>query len=917
MYGKIRSVPCEPCAVTKIGHTISHYLITEKLGEGGMGIVYKAEDTKLERPVALKFLAAHLLEDEEARERFTREAKAAAALDHPNICTIHEIDEANGQTFLAMAYVEGQTVKEKIAERPLKLDEALDIAIQTTQGLQAAHEKGIVHRDIKSANLMVTPQGQVKIMDFGLAQLAERSKLTKTSTILGTPAYMSPEQTQRQPTNRRTDIWSLAVVIYEMVTGRLPFEGEREQAVLYAIAREEPEPMTAQRVDVPVELDRIISKAMAKDPGERYQHVDEMQVDLRVLRRSLAVAEHKTPTSRERTLAEPLHEASSRQGEPLARRTQVGLGRWRQLLPWSLVVLAVAVAVWSWIVSRTYRSATQPVVRTRIILPLDQQPSERHFAIPPDGANLVYRVQSAVDQRLYLRALDQFDVRPLPGTELAMRPFFSPGSQWVGFSSRGMLQKVSITGGAPVRICDLPADFTSGAGASWGPDDTIVYNPAGAGLMQVPAAGGEPTVVTTLDIESGERRHSFPQILPNGKDVLFIIRSDKGSHIAVLSLETKERTVLSGLGEAQWAQYLPTGHLVYAHPGEVLAIPFDLERGRATGTPRSLLDDVDRPGGSPALTISQSGSLVYVSGSATDRERSLVWVERDGQATLLAEGIRGSRHPSLSPDGRRVAEAGPGGIWILDVERGSRTLLTDEGSQSRDEGSNFQPAWTPDGGRVAFSSLRPDKDWDVYWKAVDGTGEVEPLLTAQHTQGPTSWSPDGKLLAFKEDNPETGSDIGILSLQGEPRRSAFLATKFNEFSAKFSPDGSWLAYVSDESGQDEVYARPYPGPGPRWPISTDGGQEPVWSPDGRELFYRNGDQMLAVAIATEPAFRAGRPVRLFEEQYEKSPVPAVNYDISPDGKRFLMVREQPRTTRGQFNVVLNWFEELKRLVPEE
>ena len=877
----------------------------------------KAEDTKLERPVALKFLAAQLLEDEEARERFTREAKAAAALDHPNICTIHEIDEADGQTFLAMAYVEGQTVKEKIAQRPLKLDEALDIAIQTSQGLQAAHEKGIVHRDIKSANLMATPQGQVKVMDFGLAQLAERSKLTKTSTVLGTPAYMSPEQAQRQPTNRRTDIWSLAVVIYEMVTGRLPFEGEREQAVLYAIAREEPEPMTAQRVDVPVELDRIVSKAMSKNPEERHQHVDEMLVDLRSLRRSLQVAAHKTPTSRERTRAHPLRDASSRQREPVARHTQVGPRRWRQLLPWSLVVLAVAMALWSWIVSRTYRSATEPVVRTSIILPLDQQPLGS-FAISPDGANLVYRVQSDVDTRLYLRALDQFDVRPLPGTELARNPFFSPDSQWVGFSASRMLQKVSITGGAPVRICDLPSDFTSGAYASWGPDDTIIYSPAGAGLLQVPASGGEPAALTTLDIESGERRYSFPQILPNGKDVLFIIRADTGSHIALLSLETKERTVLSGLGEASWAQYLSTGHLVYVRPAGVLAVPFDLERREATGPPHSVLDDADFDSGgsgSPSFTISQSGSLVYASGNATDRDRSLMWVERDGRATLLAEALRGSRHPRLSPDGRRVAEAGSRGsgrfdIWILDVERGTRTPLTHEGN-------NFVPAWAPDRGRVAFTSIRGGKDWDVFWKAVDGTGEVEALLTEQHTQWPTSWSPDGELLVFAEDNPQTGWDIGILSLQREARRSAFLATKFNEFSAKFSPDGSWLAHVSDESGQDEVYVRPYPGPGPRFLISSDGGQEPVWSPDGRELYYRNGDQVLAVAITTEPAFRPGRPELLFEARYEKSPVPAVNYDISPDGKRFLMVKERPGTTRVHFNVVLNWFEELKRLVPEE
>ena len=469
--------------MSMIGQTISHYRVTGKLGEGGMGVVYKAEDLKLKRQVALKFLRSDVLEDEEHKERFLREAQAAAALDHPNICTVYEIDEADGQTFLSMAYLEGETVKEKIKARPLKLEEALDIAIQTAQGLQAAHEKGVVHRDIKSSNLMVTPQGQVKIMDFGLAQLTDRSKLTKTTASLGTPSYMSPEQAQKSKTDRRTDIWSLGVVVYEMVTGRLPFEREREQAVLYSIVNEEPEVMTAQRVDVPVELDHIVGKAMAKTPAERYQHVDELIVDLRRVNR--ASGSSRSPQSEVSPGSGTLHDQSI---APAKLRIY-------QLL---LVASLMALAALAFLHPREGPTAL-PLRRFGLTPPVEvaSYPYSANSAISPDGRHVAF-VEGGAEGRLWVQDLDQERARPIDGTAGGLMPFWSPDSEFIGFVGGGEMKKVSVRGGTPVRICEMSGSLYGGA--SWSPDGRmIVFTDRAPGvLFRVSAGGGEPEVLIDL-----------------------------------------------------------------------------------------------------------------------------------------------------------------------------------------------------------------------------------------------------------------------------------------------------------------------------------------------------------------------------------------------------------------------------------
>jgi serine/threonine-protein kinase len=724
-----------------IDKTISHYKILEKLGEGGMGVVYKAEDMNLRRTVALKFLSPQAFIGDEEKARFVHEAQTAASLNHSSICHVYEIDESDGQTFIAMEYVDGKSLKAKIESGPLKLHESVDIAIKMAEGLLEAHAKGIIHRDIKPANVMITHEGQPKITDFGLAKSAKRTMLTKTGTTLGTVAYMSPEQTRGEGVDHRTDIWSLGAVIYEMVTGQRAFKGDYEQAVVYSILNQQPEPMTALRTGVPMEMERIVTKAMAKDPADRYQHVDEMPVDLRALKAGLVGI----------STASAAGAATAPTGPPALRRrgTVLALG--------GLIVGAVISALAVWGLMRERPVKLQSVTRFAVTLPWDQELARNAppIAISPDGKFLAYVAHSGGGYpQLYLRPLDRLEAVVVPGTERAADPFFSPDGRWVGFFAEGKLKKVAVAGGVPMTISDA---LYAGTGASWGPDDTVVFPVTeSSGLVRVPASGGAPEALTAPDLELGEVCHRRPHVLPEGNGVLFTKLTAEGSSLTVLNLKTGElRTLLSDVAEAI---YLRTGHLICAGAGALRAVPFDPLRLEITGSTTPVLDRIHSSTfyglKLTYFAISQTGTIVYVPSFEANTENALVWVDRSGKAAPLSEDWASVRYPRFSPDGAHIAvtEVMSGAradidIWIYGIERGTRTRLTAEGN-------NILPVWTPDGQRVTFGSNRSGPI-SLFWKAADGSGEAQLLLDREYSQFPESWSPDGRTLAFTEFNPRT------------------------------------------------------------------------------------------------------------------------------------------------------------------
>jgi serine/threonine-protein kinase len=687
-----------------------------------------------------------------------------------------------------------------------------------------------------------------------------------------------------------------------MATGRLPFQGNSSVAIFDAILHNAPVSAARLNPELPLDLDRIITKALEKDRKLRYQSAADLKIDLTRLKRD-------TGSGFAAATSAPMPSAKSigalRQGAVLW-----GLGA---------LILAAVTGLAIWILKPTPQAAPQPVSRVAIALPPGDRlvaaggiagtgTSGSLVALSPDGRYIAYAAVRGSTQQIFLRAMDQSEARPIPGTEGADGPFFSPDGQWVGFvSARTVIRKFPLSGGAPLSLFSgFPI-----SGASWGSQGTIVFSTpvAAPGFQQISDSGGTPQPLTRL--EKGEAPHLWPEFLPGGTAVLFNTGTSANRRIAVYSLKTGERR---DLVQGAYPRYARSGHMVYAQAGTLMAVPFDVEQLRLIGTPVPVVEGVlQEPGGSTHYGVSATGSLAYVSGGAAAIQRRLMWVTRNGTEEPLAAPAQAYGYPRLSPDGRRIAVELDNQIWLYDLSRDTLTRFTFEGP------NNQGPVWMPDGKRIAFGSQKEGQRRNLFWQLADGGGGLERLTTSEEQQNVTSLSSDGQLMAFFAQGGPGLRDIWVLQLS-DRKAQPFLRTPFNEGAPSFSPDGRWLAYLSNESGRPEIYVQPYPGPGGKWQISTDGGTEPLWNRNGRELFYRAGNKMMAVQVTTEPAFTAGKPLRLFEKEYAKSEFPATGraYDVSSDGQRFLMVKETDQNTApAQINVVLNWFEELKRRVPVE
>jgi Tol biopolymer transport system component len=886
------------------GTKIGSYEVVAQIGAGGMGEVYRARDGKLGRDVAIKVLPANFVNDPERLSRFQREARMLAALNHANIATIYGLEQSGGVTCLVMELVSGETLAERVKAGPPGIEEALKIAVQIAEALEAAHEKSIIHRDLKPANVKVTPEGKVKVLDFGLAKAFAgdaaiddpsnsptlSAAATMQGVILGTAAYMSPEQARGKACDKRTDIWAFGCVLYELLTGKQAFQGESTTEILAAVLRGEPD-WQVLPASTPVKVRDLLGRCLQKDLRRRLHDAADARIEIEEALTAPAMPEPAAGVKGIRSLGR--------------RGLILGVGA---LL---LGAVVTGLAIWN-----LKPSPPQPVSRLVVNLPPGQQLAGLEngpaVALSPDGTHLAYVARQGGTQLLYLRAMDSLEARPIPGTEGGVIPFFSPDGQWLGFFAGGKLKKVSVSGGAALTL----GDAVYPSGASWSSQGTIAFAPTSVGsLQQVSDAGGTPQPLTRL--EKGEASERWPEFLPGGKAVLFVggttAADFANARIAVQSLGTGgQRGLIQGTGP----HYAPSGHLVYAQGGTLMAVPFDPQRLATTGAAIPGVEGVlqSTTTGAAQYSFSVTGSLVYVSGGVESAQYKLVWVSRTGAEQPLAAPAHASYNGSsrLSPDGRRVAVGITGQdnqVWLYDLSLETLTRLTFEGN------NNLVPLWTPDGKRIAFTSNK-EGPRNLFWQLADGRGGLERLTTSEYTHLPGSWSPDGQLLAFAEINPTTGYDIWVLRLT-ERRAEPFLRTRFDEAAPRFSPDGRWLAYISNESGRYEIYVQPYPGPGGKWQISTEGGAEPMWNPNGRELFYRSGDKMMAVDIVTKPSFAAGNPRMLFEKPYVPAPGTTPNYDVSPDGQRFLMLKpsEQGQSAPTQINVVLNWFEELKRRVP--
>jgi serine/threonine-protein kinase len=878
-----------------VGDRIGPYTVLAKLGEGGMGEVYQASDSRLKRQVAIKVLPDLVAADRDRLARFQREAQVLAALNHPNIAAIYGLEEGNGVTALVMELVEGATLADRVAEGPLSVDEALAIARQIAEALEAAHDQGIIHRDLKPANIKVRPDGTVKVLDFGLAKALDRQEadaeasalqtitspaMTMRGVILGTAAYMAPEQAKGRPVDRRADVWSFGCVLFEMLTGRRAFEGEDVTETLAAVVKSEPAWNTLP--SLPPLVAAFLRQSLVKDWKKRLGDIRDMRLAL----------------SGDLVVDAP---------------TDAGSGK-RSMWPAAIlaaVVVAAIVGFAGWSLRPTVPAA---VTRFEYLLPEGQNLgalARRIVAVSGDGRTFLYSTPGG----LYVRSMDELQPRRLVGQEEnAGEAAFSPDGQAVVFYSRGRLKRISIAGGAIAILCETKVSSTP----NWGVDGTILFGDD-RGIMRVPASGGDAEVVVPAG--AGEQLHR-PQLLPGANAILFSVTTDEGrnrwEHAKVVAQPLGpgqlRRTIVS---DAADGTYLPSGHLVYVKKGVLFGAAFDPRTLSVSGAEVSLVDGVQEPAGMRGagmnFDVGAGGTLVYL--AQETNARSLLWVERNGAPGPPIKALPAANYedPRLSPDGTRVLITRDADIWVFELASG-------RGNRVTRDGSSLMGAWDPSGERIAHSSARGGA-LEAWLSRADGSGEPRQLTKfGSGVVHVDSWSPDGKTLTFHHHQAAMRTTMYMLPLEGDGEPQKFADGDAAKESAHFSPDGSHVVFLSAETGDRQVYVRPHSGTDRQTTVSMSGGTEPIWGRSG-EIFYRSprGDQMFSVAAPVSPALKVGNPILLFESQYyiARSGSPRAQYDVTRDGQRFLML--SPSTTavsdRPRIVVVQNWLEEVKRLIP--
>ncbi len=885
-----------------IGQTIAQYKVTAKLGAGGMGEVYRATDTKLGRDVALKVLPPAFSQDAERMTRFQREAQLLASLNHNNIASIYGLEESGGVRALVMELVEGPTLAERIAQGAVTLEESLPVAKQIAEALEYAHEHGIIHRDLKPANIKLTRDGQVKVLDFGLAKaLSDDTGLsdisnsptlslaaTKAGIILGTAAYMSPEQARGKAADRRADIWSFGVVLFEMLTGKQLYGGETASDSMAAVMTREPN-WTELPASTPRRIRELLRRCLTKDPRRRLQAIGDARIELEG--------------------ADPGEELSS-----AAVSVPAASSRWRGGILTAVLVVAALAAGAGLQSLRTPGPAPQPLARVAQPIVNELMVTTRNLitlAISPDGSKIVH----VANQRLYLRSLDSLTAVELAGTEGAAAPFFSPDGKWVGFFAGGQTKKIPVAGGTPVTVC-----AKDGFDGSWGPNDTILIGTAFSGILAVSAQGGPPSVLVPPQPGIIQLK---PRALPDGKTFLYV-RGRPGSFEewegVMRSFQKEDDTVV--LRGTNQVIYTPTGHLLYARLPDLFVVPFDLAARRSTGDPVRVAQNVDytNAGGTTQFALSDNGTLVYLAAQGTGGMKSrLATVDRAGKATVLSLDVRDYSDPKISPDGRLVAahlQDAQNDVWVADVARGTMSRLSFEPAEDE------TPVWSPDGRTVAWSATRGTLARGIFRRAADGSGKEELVWSLEKHAHLRDWLPDGRGLLLEVQDAKSRTDIWRLDLGEKPAATVFLQTPFNERNSRLSPDGRWIAYVSDESGRDEVYIQSFPAAGAKVQVSNSGGDQPVWSRNGKALFFRGAGAMQEATFEASPRLSVGKPRTLFPDQFESPQVGGhTGYDVFPDG-RFLMIqssdaRQNAGASRYELIFVFNWFEELRRLTGTE